>query len=112
MPRDICKRVYKANKTFYDYILQDKSLSGAEDNVKASVLLLSACQDNQLSRDGDSNGLFTSKLLYVWNHGVCDKNYRQFYDEIYKLMPSVQQPNYYRIGKTDPEFEKEKVFEI
>lgn len=112
MPIDVCIRVYMANKTFYDNILLDKSLSDAEDSVKASVLLLSACQDNQLSRDGLFNGLFTSKLLYVWNHGGCDKNYRQFYDEIYKLMPSVQQPNYYRTGNIDSEFEQENVFEI
>lgn len=112
MPIDVCLHVYMANKTFYDNISQDKSLSDAEDNVKASVLLLSACQDDQLSRDGIFHGLFTSKLLYVWNHGGCDKNYRQFYDEIYKLMPSVQQPNYYRTGKIDSEFENEKVFEL
>jgi hypothetical protein len=112
MPIDIGMRVYIANKTFYDKILKDKSLKNAEDDIKASVLLISGCQDNQLSMDGDSNGLFTSQLKHVWNHGSYDKNYRQFYDEIYRLMPPFQQPNYYRTGMINPKFEKGKVFEI
>jgi hypothetical protein len=99
MPNDIGMRVYRANKTFYDKILKYKSLADAEDYVKASVLLISGCKDNQRSLNGDANGLFTSQLLYVWNQGDCDKNYRQFYKEIYNLMPPNQQPNYYRTGK-------------
>lgn len=105
-------RVYKANKIFYDKILEDKNLSNTEDNIKASALLISGCQDDQFSRDGEANGLFTSQLLYVWDHGNCDKNYRQFYDEICGLMPEEQTPNFYLTGKIDPKFEKQQVFEI
>lgn len=112
MPIGIGMRVYSKNNTFYDKILTDENLAHAEDNIKASVLLISGCQDNQLSSDGDGNGLFTSQLLCVWNNGVCDRNYRQFYDEICKLMPRYQIPNYYHTGKIDPEFENGKVFEI
>jgi metacaspase-1 len=112
MPIDIGMRVYRENKTFYDKILKDKSLMDAEDEVKASVLLISGCQDSQVSQDGDANGLFTSQLVYVWNHGSCKKNYRQFYKAIYNLMPPSQQPNYYRTGKIDPKFEKQQIFHI
>ncbi len=31
--------------------------------AKASILLISGCQDNQLSADGEVNGLFTGELL-------------------------------------------------
>lgn len=112
MPNDVCVRVYMANQAFYDKILQDESLSNVEDDIKASVLLISGCQDDQFSRDGMRNGLFTSKLLYVLKHGGCDKNYRQFYDEICRRMPDEQTPNYYLTGKSDPEFEKQQVFEV
>jgi hypothetical protein len=37
---------------------------------KATILLLSGCQDNQLSHDGAFNGLFTSQLLKVWKNGL------------------------------------------
>jgi hypothetical protein len=33
--------------------------SAQPDDDPASVLLISGCQDNQLSGDGDVNGLFT-----------------------------------------------------
>ena len=36
---------------------------------RASVILISGCQDNQLSLDGDRNGLFTQTLLGVWDDG-------------------------------------------
>jgi metacaspase-1 len=112
MPFDIGMRVYRENKTFYDKILKDKSLMDAEDDVKASVLLISGCQDSQVSQDGDANGLFTSQLVHVWNQGNYKKNYRQFYKAIYNLMPPNQQPNYYRTGRIDPKFEKQLVFHI
>ena len=35
------------------------------DDVTASLILISGCQDNQLSADGATNGLFTEKLLSV-----------------------------------------------
>jgi metacaspase-1 len=34
------------------------------------VILISGCQENQLSADGESNGLFTSQLLHTWNDGL------------------------------------------
>jgi len=43
----------------------DKSLSDAENDIKASVLLISGYQDNQYSRDGDANDIFTSKLVHM-----------------------------------------------
>lgn len=112
MPEDVCMRVYMANQIFYDKLLQDENLANAENGVRASVLLISGCQDYQFSRDGMKNGLFTSKLLYVWKHGGSDKDYRQFYDEICRRMPDEQTPNFYLTGKNDPEFEKLQVFEV
>lgn len=112
MPEDVCMRVYMANQAFYNKLLEDENLSNTEDNIKASVLLISGCQDYQFSRDGMKNGLFTSKLLYVWKHGGCDKNYRQFYDEICRRMPDEQTPNFYPTGKINPKFEEQQVFEV
>jgi metacaspase-1 len=49
MPDDMVLRTYRINKDFYDKILKRKDLKDTEDKVKASALLISACQDNQLS---------------------------------------------------------------
>jgi hypothetical protein len=62
------------------------------------ILLISGCQDNQTSADGDHNGRFTEEVLKVWNHGRFDGNYPRFHAEIVAGMPSNQTPNLYTLG--------------
>ena len=113
MPASVALRTYRNNKKFYDTILKNPKLKGAQEAVKASALLISGCQDNQLSSDGDFNGLFTGMLLQVWNHGMFKgKTYKIFYRDILRRMPPDQTPNYFRVGKTDPKFEKQKPFTV
>jgi hypothetical protein len=81
-------------------------------DITASVLLLSGCQDNQLSSDGVRNGLFTSKLLATWNGGNYSGTYRAFHAQIKSQMPSIQTPNYYWVGAVNDLFEQEKPFSI
>jgi hypothetical protein len=52
MPPDVALRTYRTNRSFYDKILKDARQRGSEKAVRASVLLISGCQDNQLSSDG------------------------------------------------------------
>jgi hypothetical protein len=75
------------------------------------VLLISGCQDNQLSADGAVNGLFTQTLLQVWNGGF-QGDYRRFQQAIVALMPPTQVPNYYVVGAPSPEFERQQPFSI
>ena len=111
MPPEAALRAYRKNKKFYDTLQKNPMLAKAEDSVKASVLLISGCQDNQLSADGTFNGLFTGTLLQVWNEGRSS-NYRKFYEAIAKRMPPDQSPNYYWVGKPNKRFEKQKPFTI
>jgi hypothetical protein len=112
MPPDVALRTYRNNRSFYDKILKDRRIKDSEQTVKASVLLISGCQDNQLSADGDFNGLFTAQLLRVWKHGLFKGNYRQFYRAIVRRMPPDQTPNYFRTGRLDPRFEAQRPFTI
>lgn len=111
MPLEWSSRVYLKNKSFYDKIMKAIPKDVA-DEVKASVLLISGCQDEQYSADGDTNGLFTSQLLWVWNGGQFKGNYRLFHNKIYKLMPWEQKPNYYVTGQRNTRFEKQQIFKI
>jgi len=111
MPSEAARRTYRKNKEFYDNLQKDPALKKAEDSVKASVLLVSGCHDNQFSSDGTFNGLFTGTLLQVWHEGRA-KNYRKFYTAIVKRMPPDQTPNYYWVGKTSKKFEAQKPFAI
>jgi hypothetical protein len=112
MPPDVALRTYQSNRNFYDKILKNMKLKGTEKAVKASVLLISGCQDNQLSCDGDFNGLFTAQLLRVWKNGAFKGDYRKFHASIVRRMPPDQTPNYFRIGRTDLKFEAQKPFTI
>jgi len=65
---------------------------------KPSVLLISGCQDNQFSMDGDNNGAFTGELLAVWNKGKFSGNYTQLHAQVRSRMPASQSPNLFTLG--------------
>jgi metacaspase-1 len=112
MPPEHALRTYRANKAFYDELLDGVKSDESGEDVRASVLLISGCQDNQLSADGDFNGLFTAQMLQVWRDGAFKGNYRRFHRNIVRRMPPNQTPNYFRTGKVSPEFEAETPFTI
>ncbi|HEY8275823.1 MAG TPA: caspase family protein, partial [Methyloceanibacter sp.] len=112
MPPGIPLRVYQANKEFYDGIGRDSKHKDAAKKIKASALLISGCQDNQLSQDGDFNGRFTGQLKLVWNGGKFQGNYLSFHKKITAQMPPDQTPNLFRVGVRSPSFEREEPFTI
>lgn len=100
MPRDITLDVYNDNKEFYDKIIDALPKAEMIHAVKAAVLLISGCQDNQLSMDGTFNGAFTAELLKVWNRGAFRGSYRQLHSRILtsSTLPPSQSPNLYTMG--------------
>lgn len=112
MPRDVMIGTYRANAALYDEIQQALPTSERAD-VGATVLLVSGCQDDQLSRDGFSNGLFTENLLAVWQSGAwTGGGHHEFREAIRARMPDDQQPNYTQVGTSNPEFERQTPFTI
>jgi len=112
MPRDVALRVYGANKPFYDAIQASVARKAETTEIGASVILISGCQDNQLSSDGDANGLFTGTLRTVWKDGAFKKPYSNFRTAIVDLMPPDQTPNYYVTGRADATFAKQSPFTV
>ena len=110
MPREYLGAVYRENQAFYDKILKKPPVK--EEDIKASALLISGCQDNQYSMDGERNGLFTSQLLAVWKDGKYSRSYKKFHKDIVKRMPMEQTPNYYPTGVRNYKFESQKPFTI
>lgn len=112
MPWDVVVATYRAHRDLYDGIQKQLPSSSAAD-VSATVLLISGCMDDQLSSDGMANGLFTEKLLAVWDKGGWDGGgYQQFQEAIRSQMPEEQQPNYFQVGASDTDFEAQKPFSI
>jgi hypothetical protein len=103
------QQVYKRYRLMYDTISR---YTPKDVDPSASVLLISGCQDNQLSADGDTNGLFTEKLLGVWGDGAFKGAYRDFHRLIVDDMPPTQVPNYYLVGAPSSDFEAQRPFAV
>ncbi len=123
MPDAVGMRVYAAHKALYDKLQADVAsqarkaaadpdaalaqvvVTGAAATAtalvgafKPAVLLISGCQDNQTSMDGEHNGAFTEKLLQVWKHGGFKGSYTAFHARIRAAMPASQTPNLFTLG--------------
>lgn len=123
MPDAVAMRVYAAHQALYDKLQADVArnarklvadpdaalaqvaLNGPAAQAtalvgafKPAVLLISGCQDNQTSMDGDHNGAFTEQLLKVWNHGRFAGNYLALHARIRAALPASQSPNLYTLG--------------
>jgi hypothetical protein len=111
MPDEVVRSTYDANKEMYDEI--QKSLPPFDKaNIGASVILTSGCQDNQTSLDGDKNGLFTQRLLKVWDNGEFKSSYRTFWKRIARQMPPWQSPNLFIVGTPDQSFARQTPFTL
>jgi metacaspase-1 len=62
------------------------------------LILISGCQDNQTSMDGDRNGAFTEQLKAVWKEGTFTDDYARFHASIKARMPLSQTPNLFVLG--------------
>jgi hypothetical protein len=101
MPIDVMRTTYIANKANYDDIAAANATKAV---VQASVILVSGCQDNQLSMDGPFNGAFTSALLGVYANGGFGGSYYSLAQQVRAKLPMTQSPNYMELGVHDPAF--------
>ena len=133
MPPSVAMRTYEAHKAFYDKLQDDvakaeggtvvdpdEALAGVAVSTrltkiakrfKARAILISGCQDNQSSYDGQHNGAVTGRLLTVWNRGNFDGNYATFHAHIKSGMPAIQTPNLFTMGPVVA-FLKQKPFSV
>jgi hypothetical protein len=122
MPPSVAMRTYNEHKAFYDSLqkkvkAESKTAASLDPDTalanvavsprltdiaaraKAAIILISGCQDNQTSMDGDHNGAFTEQLLKVWNHGAYRGTYAKFHAAIKAAMPHSQTPNLFTLGR-------------
>ncbi len=132
MPGPVALRTYRDNQTFYDRIQRaaansagktldpdaalaritvSSRLSAVAKGFGPAVILISGCQDNQTSSDGDHNGAFTERLLQVWNQGAFKGNHAQFHAGIVAGMPPDQTPNFFTLGKAG-QFVRQRPFTV
>jgi metacaspase-1 len=120
MPPAVGRRVYVEHQAFYDRLQREVAkaaggkvtdpdtalaqvatsgrLTAIVKQFNPSLILMSGCQDNQFSMDGNHNGAFTEQLLRVWNHGAFKGNYASFHAHIRAALPPSQSPNLFTLG--------------
>ncbi|WP_327281851.1 MULTISPECIES: caspase family protein [unclassified Streptomyces] len=105
------QQIFERDKAFFQE-LQRELRSTDGNGGEPDVLLISACQDDQVAMDGRVNGKFTETLLRVWNGGAFSGGYEAFHHDIRKRMPATQVPNFFTTGRPDPVFLGQKPFTI
>lgn len=109
--------LYERHKEFYDPRIKHLPKPG-DAEVKASVILLAGCNDNQLAysqaRSGRELSLFTDELITVYKSLQPGDTYLKFLEQIKLRIPERlrQTPNYYTVGKPSKPFENQRPFSI
>ena len=82
---------FESNREFYEKL---KTQKPDMSEAVASVILMTGCQDNQFSMEGNNHGKFTETFLKVWGDGSFSGSYEEFYQSIQANMPLTQIPNF------------------
>jgi len=99
--------------TFYEKVFKALPPPDAALPIRASVLLLAACRDDEDTRDGLPHGVFTQALLDVWKGGNFSGNYDDFIRDIgTALQGQPQTPIITASGQPNPTFRGQRPFSI
>jgi hypothetical protein len=114
VPFHVLMNTYNNNRQFYDDI---GTAAPKEDPsaVNASLILISACQDDQGAWDVGTNGAFTLMLKQVWDNGGFSGTHVQFHIGIRALVMGMynnQDPNFYLTGTQDDAFVQQRPYTI
>lgn len=110
LTRKRATEIYMRSRDMYDDI--QLALPKILPRSKACILLISGCQDKELSGEAMGHGLFTESLLEVWDGGSFDGSYAELQTQILLQMPDDQSPNMSIIGTKNKDFIGGKPFAI
>jgi len=125
LPRALIRQINLDNQKVYEEarfeakenlkeILRTSNVENVNDLKKASIMLISACQDWQTTHDGPSendNSVFTKALIDVWDNGNFAGNYVKFHEAIANNLKTTGRiPNRYVTGNPNADFELQKPF--
>lgn len=111
IPPSACKRSLERLRTTYEAVqFASRYVSSA---VAASVLLLAACQDDQIAWEDASHGAFTRALLNAWKNGRFEGDYASLIRSATRSLRRQQKPNLFIYGGGDlAAFETQRPFTI
>lgn len=110
MPRQAAKDTARRNRQFYADL--QYSLPNPRPEISATVRLISGCQEDELSWEGQGNGRFTAALKHSYAGGKFDGDYHAFHQAIREQVKEKQRPNHTVRGMPNQAFDKERPFKI
>lgn len=110
MPRPIARATARKNREFYADL--QRRLPDPRPEIRATVRLLSGCQEDELSWEGQGNGRFTAALRDTFADGGFDGDYRAFHHAIEQQLRDKQRPNHMVRGAPSPEYDREHPFTL
>jgi hypothetical protein len=114
LQQDVARKVRKADRDDPDSMLArldvDRRPAGVVKHFRPAVLLISGCQDEQTSLDGDRNGAFTGQLRAAWKDGRFKGSYKALHAAIKKGLRG-QTPNLFVLGPGN-ELAAEQAFSV
>ena len=81
-------------------------------DLKASVLVLAACEEGKYADGAGLPGHFSEALKRTLCGGQFEGTYRAFHAALCNAMPPYQRPDFYRLGAPDAAFEAQRPFTI
>ena len=87
----IAEKVYLLNEKLYDALQKSVKVTGVPAPGPA-VIVIEGCQHNQAAFEGKDNGVFTERLLHLWNQGSYQGSYARLFAMLVARMPSTQTP--------------------
>lgn len=89
--------IYDRNRQTYEAI---KSIVGNRENdhLECHVVAFSACQDNQTTLDGSTNGLYSGNVLRAWDDGDFTGSVRSLHRRLLSESPADITPAFHTYG--------------
>lgn len=120
MPLHVEDRVWRNNQGAYEQaslaysqLNESVMVNPLTTPIKASVLNLGACHDDQSAMDGPVNGAFTGALLKVWDDGRFSGDYHTMRAAIDTEINSPSQtPQLYTALSKKPDFSSDRPFAL
>jgi hypothetical protein len=109
-PRAVSFAAFEKNKDMY--LKAAKKAIVNPEEIKASVLLMAACQDNEKAAEWTEYGLFTTTFKKIVEANKEFAHYDDLFGKIKVDIPSIQNPNLYVYGLNVELLKMEKPFYV
>jgi hypothetical protein len=106
------REYYEENKAKYSAFKRHlNQLKESDSEIRASVGLISACQDNQVALEDSEHGVFTNAIIQVINSNLRRITPNILYRKVTEITSDYgQTPNFVTMGQPSPRFNRNSFF--